>query len=194
MSKVYERILGPLDGSELAEGALHYAETLARRCNSEAILFSVCTPGEWMQRPLKAYLESRARELESSGVQASAKVVQGSPAIEILNFAENNDIGLIIISSHGRTGPTLWVLGTVANKVLRRSRVCTLLVRSGRSEKVAADKELRKILLPLDGSQFAESSIPYVENLAKGPGNEVVLLSVIEPVTHPLFAVHSGGA
>lgn len=190
---MYERILVPLDGSELAEQALRYAETVARRCNSEVILFTACTPGDWLHRPLRAYLESKAKEFKSSGIKVSTKVVQGSPATEILNFAKNDDIGLIIISSHGRTGATLWVLGGVANKVLRRSRGPTLLVRSSKSERLVPNKELRKILLPLDGSEFAEAAIPYVENLAKGPDNEVVLLTVVEPISIPLFAVHSGG-
>ena len=186
---MYEKILVPLDGSELAEGALPYVEGLARKLGSEVILITVCTSGEYMERPLRAYLEKRAEELRSLGVKASPMVVQGDAANEILDFAQKNNIGLITISTHGRTGISRWALGSIANKVLQRSHIPILLIRSKELEAVLAEKELQKILILLDGSQFAESIIPYVEGLANG-SNEVILLRIIEPleIPHSLFS------
>jgi len=179
---MYERILVPLDGSELAEGALPYAEGVAGRLHSEVILLTACELGYCLERPLRAYLEKRAGELQSLGIKASPLVVQGNAANEILDFAEKNDIGLIIISTYGCTGPSIWPLGSIANKVLQTSRIPVLLIRSTEPETVVLEKELRKILVTLDGSQFAEGIIPYVKGLTQGIGNEVILLRVIEPI------------
>ncbi len=145
-------------------------------------------PGDCLERPLRAYLEKRAGELQSLGIKASQLVTQGNPADEILDFAEKNDIGLIIISTHGRTGISHWALGSIASKVLQRSRIPVLLIRSTESEAVVSEKELRKILLPLDGSQFAEAIIPCVEGLAEGMDSEVMLLKVVEPTEPPRWA------
>ena len=182
---MYERILVPLDGSELAEGTLPYVEGLARRLNSEVILFTSCAPGAYMERPLRAYLEKRAGELQTLGVRASPLVVRGNAANEILDFSERNDIGMIIISTHGLTGVSIWPLGSIANKILQRSRVPVLLIRSKESGAVIYDKELNRLLVPLDGSRFAEGVIPYVKGLVQGIESEVILLRVVEPVKLP---------
>ena len=185
---MYEKILVPLDGSEIAEGAIPYVEGVARRLHSEVILLTACLPGESLERPLKAYLEKRTEELQALGIKASPLVVWGNTANEILDFSEKNDIGLIIISTHGRTGPSVWPLGSIANKVLQRSHIPVLLIRSRELEAVVREKELGKILVPLDGSQFAESIIPYVKGLATGMNDEVILLRVIEPMELPSWA------
>jgi len=190
---MYKRILVPLDGSELAEGALPYAEGVAIRLHSEVILLTVCAPGDWLKRPLKAYLEKRAGELSSLGIKASALVVQGNVAHEILDFAEKNDINLIIISTHGHTGPSIWPLGGVTNKLLQKSRLPILLISSRKLEAVLREKELRKILVPLDGSQLAEAIVPHVEDLVEGMGNEVILIRVIEPVQIPDVVRYTAG-
>lgn len=190
---MYKRILVPLDGSELAEGALPYAEGVAIRLHSEVILLTVCAPGDWLKRPLKAYLEKRAGELSSLGIKASALVVQGNVAHEILDFAEKNDINLIIISTHGHTGPSIWPLGGVTNKLLQKSRLPILLISSRKLEAVLREKELRKVLVPLDGSQFAEGIVPYVEDLTEEIDNEVILIRVIEPVQIPDVVRYTAG-
>ena len=128
---MYERILVPLDGSELAEGALPYVEEVAARLNSEVILFTVCVAGDCLERPMRAYLEKKAEELEPLGIKASLLVAEGNVANEILDFAEKNNIGLIIISTHGRSGISRWALGSVADKVLHCSVVPVMLFRVG---------------------------------------------------------------
>ncbi len=190
---MYERILVPLDGSELAEGALPYAEGIATRLHSEVILLTACTPSDCLERPLRAYLEKRAGELSSLGIKASPLVVQGNAANEILEFAERNDINLIIISTHGRTGLSIWPLGSIANKILQKSHIPLLLIRSSDLETVLREKGLRKILVPLDGSQFAEGVIPYVEGLAKGMDSEVILITANEPLQVPDIVRHTAG-
>jgi nucleotide-binding universal stress UspA family protein len=190
---MYKRILVPLDGSGLAEGALPYAEGIAIRLHSEVILLTVCAPDDWLERPLKAYLEKRAGELSSLGVKTSQLVVHGNVANEILDFAEKNDINLIIISTHGYTGPSIWPLGNIANKILQKSRIPLLLIRSRELAAVIREKEMQKVLVPLDGSQLAEGIVPYVEGLTEGIDNEVILIRVIEPVQIPDIVRYTAG-
>ena len=188
---MYERILVPLDGSELAEMALPYVEEVAKRLNSEVLLLTANALGEDLERLLRPYLEKRAEVLQSLGIEASPLVVHGNAADEILDCAEKSDIDLIIISTHGRTGLVAWAMGSIANKIVQRSRIPTLLIRPGEPETIAAGKELRKILVPLDGSHFAESIIPCVESLAGGMGSEVILLRVVETVRPPYFTIYN---
>lgn len=182
---MYERILVPLDGSELAEGALPYAAGIAKGMRSEVVLITVCAPCDGLQHPLRVYVDKKAEEFSSSGVRASSLVVRGDAASEILNSAEKNRIGLIVISAHGLSGVSRWSLGSIANKVVQESHIPTLLIKSSESETASADKELRSILVSLDGSHFAEAIIPYVEVLAQGMDSEVALLRVVEPVKLP---------
>ncbi len=186
---MYEKILVPLDGSEIAEQILPYVEELARKLNSEVILITVYLPGTCPELPFEAYIEKKAEELRASGIRASSQVIHGEPAAEILNFADKHDAGLIIISTHGRSGVSHWPLGSIATKVVQRSHMPVLLVRSS-AQKQSADKEIRKILATLDGSHFSEAIIPYVESLAKSMDSEVILARVIEPVRLPQLAAY----
>jgi nucleotide-binding universal stress UspA family protein len=189
---MYERILVPLDGSKLAEQAIPYAEWLARKFNSEVIVITVCLGGDPLERTLKEYIERRAEKIQPRGIKARSACIEGEPAASIIDFAGENDVSLIAISTHGRTGVSQWLLGSIANKVVQRSHIPVFLVRSSQPAKTPADKELRRILLTLDGSQFSEAIIPYVEKLAKVTGSEVTLLRVVEPAKLPQLAAYAG--
>ena len=182
---MYENLLVPLDGSEVAERALPYVEELARRMHSEVILLTACAPVDRPERLLRAYLEKRVREFHSLGLHASAVVVHGNAADAILDFAEQNNLDMIVISTHGRTGVSRWVMGSVSSKILQKTHVPALLVRSGVLEVTNVERKLRKILVPLDGSRFAEYVVPYVQALCLGMESEPVLLKVVEPVKIP---------
>jgi nucleotide-binding universal stress UspA family protein len=180
----YRRVLVPLDGSELAERAIPYAKTIAKTEGSEVILFTVSVAFvEQLDRPMKAYLELNAKELQSQSIKASTAITYGNVADEIIKFADNNKIDLIILSTHGHSGIKRWALGSVALKVLHGTCIPVLLIKS-RAHKIA-DVEFKKILVPLDGSSFSEASIPYVKELAKGTGSEIILLWVSEPPVLP---------
>ncbi len=182
---MYERILVPLDGSELAERSLLYAGAIANSLGSEVVLLTVSGPGDRLERPLRAYLEKKADELLARGAKASSLVVEGDAAAEILNLAATNYVDLIVISTHGCSGGSRWPLGSIASKVLQRSHMPTLLVKPGESDTVLEVRGLKRILMSLDGSHFAESIIPHVEVLAVSMGSQVSLLRVVEPVRLP---------
>lgn len=185
---MYKRILVPLDGSELAESSLPYVKRIAKRLNSEVILMIACQPIGYPELPLKAYLQKKLKELHSAGIRISHKLVRGDAATKILDFAGKNDVSLIIMSTHGGSGVSHWPLGSCTSKVLQKTHVPTLLVRSSKEKIKSFDAEIRRILVALDGSHFSEVIIPYVEDLVEGTDNEVILLRIVEPVKLPFTA------
>ncbi|MBI2831229.1 MAG: universal stress protein [Chloroflexi bacterium] len=180
----FQKILIPLDGSALAERALPYASAIARAKNCEVILFSVgAASPDLTEKPMRAYLWDRAKEMSVPGASVKTEVVFGNAAEEIIKFAEKNKADLIIISSHGYSGIKRWVMGSVAHKVLSSTVAPVLLLKS--KSPVIERVEVRKVLVPLDGSTLSEASIPYVEDLAALTGAEVILLRVVEPLLPP---------
>jgi len=185
----YKRLLVALDGSELSERAIPYAQAISKTRGSEIILFTVSIASvEQLDRPMKAYLELKAKELQSQGIKASSAITYGNVPDEIVGFADKNDIDLIIISTHGYSGIKRWVLGSVARKVLYGTSVQVLLIKSKAPQ--VSQVELKKLLLPLDGSPFSESPIPSIEQLIKGTGTEIVLTLVCEPPLVPSYGDH----
>lgn len=187
---MYQRILVPLDGSRLAEQVIPYVEVLAKRLNSQVMFITVCPPGNSAGQSLTEYVETKAEEIQSRGVKVKAVYLEGEPAATIIDFAADNDISLITILTHGRTGISHWSLGSIASKVVQRSHIPVLLIRSSQQEVTSADAEMRKILVTLDGSQFAEAVIPYIESLARAMESRVTLLRVAEPLNLPQLAAY----
>jgi nucleotide-binding universal stress UspA family protein len=191
---MYKTILVPLDGSELAEIAIPYAEELAGKFGSKVILLNVRKPSEDPNNPeLEAYLKEMIAIVEqdikkSPDLPLGEKVKVESvtiglsgllthPAEEILNYTEKKNISLIIIATHGRTGIKRWALGSVAEKVVRASTKPILLVRAN----IDGHKKisLSNILVPLDGSKQSETLLPYIKNLASELKSKIILLHVI---------------
>jgi nucleotide-binding universal stress UspA family protein len=197
---VYKRMLVPLDGSELAEMVLPYARELVGRLDLELILLHVCEQRRIeSQFMCESYIEhtaeavkAQSREVQTStgapkgrkAVEARTEVVTGIPADGIIDYASKHHIDLILLATHGRSGIRRWVMGSVADKVLRASQVPIWLVRAAIPEKVIHDEWPKMgFLVPLDGSKLAESVLPHVEALAKQRGAElvdIVLLRVFE--------------
>lgn len=143
---MYKKILVPLDGSDLAKKALEQAENLAKIFDSEIILFQVVpfmpiygspemvTPliiDEKQREMAERDLATLTEELKKKGLKTSATVRTGQHvAVEIIDFAKENGVDLIIMNTHGRSGLTRWVLGSVALKLLTRAETPILLLRS----------------------------------------------------------------
>lgn len=199
---MYKTVLVPLDGSELAETVSHYAAEVAGRLGLEVVLLHVANPDRPELLPtLRAYVDhvaevvslqaARARKragIEGKPVKARGDVIGGYAADGILRYAEEQDIDLIMIASHGRSGVRRWVLGSVAERILRSSKAPVWLVPVQASGGVEHKWSLRKVLVPLDGSPLAEQVLPYVETLAKQRDTgavSIVLLRVWEPLVAP---------
>ncbi len=176
------------------------------RLGSDITLLHVCSTweGEFLSAH-REYIERAAEtlsrqsevvawtstRLQSRRARVRGELTVGHPADEILRYAEDNNVDIIIMSARGRSGIRRWAVGGIADKVLRASSVPVLLVRGYVPEEALHDEwPGRAILVPLDGSEFAESVLPHVEALAKQVGTQrecVVLLGVCEPLTAPSF-------
>ena len=99
----------------------------------------------------------------------------GRPADEILAFAGELGADLIAMSTHGRSGISRWVFGSVVDRVLRGATCPVLLVRAGTQRR----SEYQRILVPLDGSELAEQVLPYVKALIHPNHTRVFLVSVL---------------
>jgi nucleotide-binding universal stress UspA family protein len=195
---MYEKIAIPLDGSELAERALDYVTGLAAASRAQVTLLHVSTPDQSELGPSRFWdyllehaaqvLRSRLGDTASEGATVNSTVLFGHPAEEILSYAEKNNVGLIAMTTHGRSGVRRWALGSVAARVARHSPVPVLLVRSDVSAETIGSKwPEKRILVLLDGSERAEQVLPHVADQAKIGGAEVVLLRVLEPLSPPDF-------
>ncbi len=143
---MYKKILVPLDGSELAKKALEEAEKLANCFGAEITLFEVVpfmpiygspelvTPlivDEKQKEAAEKYLSNLAEELKKEGFRVTATVKTGQQvAVEIIDFAKEAGVDLIVMCTHGRSGISRWVLGSVTLKVLTRAETPILLIRS----------------------------------------------------------------
>jgi nucleotide-binding universal stress UspA family protein len=146
---MYKRILLPLDGSATSEQALPHAIAQAKQFGAMLILLRVLEPlphvrgmsvgdiatikqqtTEWAQE----YLGRLVTNAQDEGVSAQTSVVEGQPNVTILQFAEKNQVDLIVISSRGRSGLSRWLMGSVADRVVRGAKVPVLLVRTRKEE------------------------------------------------------------
>ena len=143
---MYRKILVPLDGSQVAEGALPHAKALAYSVGAELILLNVgANPGldfafgdpgiaqeaiEEQESRSKKYMSKIENELKAAGFKTSALLRVGSVAEVILSVAEELQVDVIAMSTHGRTGPARWLLGSVAERVVHNSKVPVLLIRA----------------------------------------------------------------
>ena len=191
-------ILVPLDGSSLAERALPDAEVLARQAGGTLLLIRVLplpTPlaasagvaGEGAPEA-GAYLDRLAGRLVARGREVETRVIYGDPAEAILQEAASRDVAVIAMATHGRTGLGRLVFGSVAEAVLRCATAPVLLVRAWAED--AAPPPLAahpRVLVPLDGSPFAEEALPVAANLTMALGGELVLLHAVSPIEPIIF-------
>ena len=182
---MWEKILVPLDGSNLAELALPYAEELATAFSSEVVLVYVSEPAESQYRHMhQLYMEEVAKQLKAVK-KVSPVVVSGKPAKEIIGYVEKNDVGLVIMTSHGRSGILSWATGSIASKLLHAAEVPLLLIRATEPRRrVPGKRLLARILLPLDGSEAGEAAVPYIGELMSRLEAEVILFGVVPAGQH----------
>lgn len=173
---MFTRILIPLDGSRTAEAALPYARALAESLKipleflgvvdiSSAAARAVAGKARYLgtlidegERSNEGYLHRVAAK--TAGVESRCSVERGKPADVIVRRAADDKGVLITMATHGRTGVSRWLLGSVAEKVLRTVDNPLLLVRGGVGVTESSQVSLKSIIVPLDGSMLAESVLP----------------------------------
>ena len=147
---MYKRILLPLDGSTLAEQALPHAIVQAERFGAELILLKVLEPlrevvgippraavkqAEELTNTLaREYLESVAAGIREHDIPVRVVTIEGRPRVEIVRFAETNQVDLIVICTRGLSGVSRWLMGSVADRVVRGASIPVLLVRTSKEK------------------------------------------------------------
>lgn len=190
--QMISHILAPLDGSALAECVLPHVAAIAAAEKSRVTLLHALEPQpgglhaidmlDWnlQKREAKAYLDSIAARLEKEAVSISSAILEGPPAESVIDYSREQDVDLIALSSHGRSGLTGWNVSSVVQKIILRSYRSTLLVPAYR----AAGGEgtllrYQRIFVGLDSSARAEYLLSLAVGLAQFHKAKLILGMVI---------------
>lgn len=181
---MYKRILATLDGSKLAEGILPYLRWLASELKVPVEFLYVNDPHELAPYapPLQGreYLEKIAASF-SGFAHVQCTVELGNPPAVIADLADAQPGTLIAMATHGYSGAKRWLLGSVAEKVLRGAKSDLLLVRpSGAAS--GNEIQLKTLLVALDGSALGEKVLPVVGELVAAVNLQVRLMRVLNRV------------
>lgn len=184
---MYSGLLVPLDGSETAERVLPYVRTLA--LNTPVELLAVIEISHYLHTEKARYLDTLTeaairsnqeylRRIAKTFPDASVKwtVEAGAPADVIIAKAAADKQTLITMATHGRSGLNRWLLGSITEKVLRGTHNRLLVVRANEEAKTQDQVTLHSVIVPLDGSELAESVLPSVVKLAMAFKLKIMLL------------------
>lgn len=182
-------ILVPLDGSELAEGALSIAVEVARAKRTHLVLLSVWEePGSGTPATMSMEMEERARdyfETYLGGVRDRLQQPEirtivrcGDPCDSILEEAQELGARMIVVGSHGRSGVGRWLHGSTTSRLLHESRV-PVLVAGPKAFHLPGRPMIRHIMVPLDGSRLSEVAIAVGVRLASEFGARLSLVQAV---------------
>jgi len=154
---MYKKVMVPLDGSNLAECILPHVEAFISGCQLNTVVFVRVTEpvpmsskggyqvGEMDYKLIEentkrikeeritsadVYLKGVVNGLKHTGVKFQTEVLVGNAADRLIDYAEANEVDMILIATHGRSGVSRWVRGSIADRILRASRVPVLMVRA----------------------------------------------------------------
>lgn len=194
------RILCPVDFSDASRRALDYAVVLARWYESQVTVLHVAAitplapiapyPGtmppdlvgltEAARQQLQADLERFVQAERAAGVPIEAKIAEGDAAREILRAAEALPADLIVMGTHGRSGFDRWLLGSVTEKVIRKTTAPMLTVPPHMPDAVPVGPGFKRILCPIDFSPASKTALTYATSLAQEADAHLMLIHVLE--------------
>jgi nucleotide-binding universal stress UspA family protein len=195
---MFNPILVPLDGSQLAECVFPHVSAMAHSFEAEITLLRILEKNQagapaqlfdllnWQINKTKAalYLEKMKARMQEAGLQARTVVLDGLVAEGITEYAQSQGMKLIILSSHGHTGLSKWGISSTAQKIILSAPTSLLIVRANqfgdRSGELVETPVYQHILVPLDGSQRAENVLPIITRLAQFHKPQVHLVQVVQ--------------
>jgi nucleotide-binding universal stress UspA family protein len=139
-------------------------------------------PLEWhlKKREAGVYLDSVAQQLQAAGLKVESVIMEGLPADCVIDYATSNNISLIILSTHGRSGLSGWNVSSVVQKIIQRSFKSILLVRAYKNPNPKFTAiQYNRLFVGLDCSARAEYIIPTAVNLAQSHKAKLILGMVI---------------
>jgi nucleotide-binding universal stress UspA family protein len=196
---MFDPILVPLDGSQLAECVLPHAAAFARCFDAEITFLRILEKNQtvasaqlfdllnWQIKKTKAtlYLEEVRVKFDELKLRARATVLEGMVTEGITEYAQNQGMKLIILSSHGRHGLTQWGISSITQKTILCAPTSVLIVHDHMGRLLVDDPSglplYQRILVPLDGSQRAEHVLPIITQLARVQKPEIHLVHVVAP-------------
>lgn len=194
---MFKKILVPLDGSSYSERVLAHLPAFVTPGGTQLLLLRVLEPflpyttqgyaeateqiaAGGLRTEAEQYLSRVRGELRAMGIEAQTRLLEGDVTSAIHAVAEAEEADLIAMTTHGRSGVSRWALGSVADHVVRVVRQPVLLVRG--DTPTTSEGALRRILVPLDGTVFAEQALRQVEALARKENSTVLLMRALDLV------------
>jgi len=195
---MFNTILVPLDGSQLADCVLPHVVAIARPFDAEITLLRILEKNHvgtsaqlfdllnWQINKTRAalYLDKIQELLQKSNIRVQTEVLEGLIAEGITGYAQTQRMKLIILSSHGRHGLTQWGISSIAQKIILSAQTSLLIVRAhqyvGRVDELTEEPVYQRILVPLDGSQRAENVLPIITQLANFYKSQIHLVQVVQ--------------
>lgn len=195
---MFDTILVPLDGSQLADCVLPHVAAIACPFDAEVTLLRILEKNQagtsaqlfdllnWQINKTRSalYLDKIQARLQSSNIRVKTAVLEGLTAEGITEYAQNRGMKLIVLSSHGRHGLTQWGISSTTQKTILSAQTSLLIVRAHQygvhSGEAAEAPVYRNILVPLDGSQRAENVLPIITQLAHFHKSQIHLVQVIQ--------------
>ncbi len=193
---MFERILIPLDGSEMAELSIPYGEELANKFGSEIILYHVQgRDSEELEHVQKVYLDQLAvtvkqntSRIDTKAVKVTTKVEAGEPAQNICTLINNNRIDLIIMMAVSEYGLKIGkMMGSVTDHICHTVPIPVMLI-SHNSQRAVGDQLINNILIPLDGSELSKLALPVGAELAAKLKSSITLFQM----AHTIYPYISG--
>jgi nucleotide-binding universal stress UspA family protein len=191
---VFKHIMVPLDGSQLAECVLPHLialtdeetrVTLTRVIDieSDSGTEQPVSPLDWqiLRAEVEAYLENTANTLREGNIpQVEYIILEGQPAESVIEYAHRNEVNLILLSSHGKSGVSRWNVSSVVRKIVDRSLLSTMVVRAYNFTPIdLVGVQYERIMVPLDGSMRSEITLSTAASLAQRYGAQLILTHII---------------
>jgi nucleotide-binding universal stress UspA family protein len=195
---MFDTILVPLDGSQLADCVLPHVVAITRSFDAEVTLLRVLEKNQagtsaqmfdllnWQINKTKStlYLEKTKARLQELSIRARTAVIEGLVAEGIIEYTQNQGMKLIVLSSHGRNGLTQWGISSITQKIILSAQTSLLIVRAHQygvyADELSVAPLYQRILVPLDGSQRAENVLPIITQLAHYHNSQVHLAHVVK--------------
>lgn len=190
---MYDTILVPTDGSDHAQRAAEHALSLAESFDATVHVLNVTdvraragpfdvggVDDEYVARleDAGAAAIDAVEALAGDSQRIRAAVSQGDPEEEILEYADEYAVELLVMGTHGRTGVDRYVAGSVTEGVVRQAEVPVLTVRATERSNLADGYD--EILIPSDGSEYAESAVDHGLAIARQYDARVHAVSVVD--------------
>lgn len=199
-----QHVLVCLDCSELSKQVLPYAVSLARNFGAKITVLHVlekspldsstpmdCFEWEMQKNEAKRYLNSIKTDIGNDDILVNTQLMEGRPAEQINFWIKSHNVDLTVLCSHGSSGKSQWSLASTTQKLIAGTQSAILLIPAKFLEKrekqgINSTVSFQRLLVPLDGSSWAESALPFAINIANYQHCDVVLAHVVpEPgITH----------